>query len=206
MKTLASPCRYEELIRKSRFVAHAAPVSSQAETLAFYESVADPGATHNCWAWRIDHVYRFNDDGEPGGSAGRPILAAIEGRELQRVMVVVTRWFGGIKLGVGGLIRAYGGCAAKCLDRAEITELLPQLECTLQADFSLASAVHQLLQQFDAEKLDERFESRGMQLKIRVARSRYEALSAALADASSGAAHLSITDRNPPPAALPTQG
>jgi uncharacterized YigZ family protein len=206
MKTLAAPCRYEELIRKSRFVACAAPVHSQAETLAFYESVADDGATHNCWAWRIDHVYRFNDDNEPGGSAGRPILAAIEGRELQGVMVVVTRWFGGIKLGIGGLIRAYGGCAAKCLDRAEVIELLPQLECTLQADFSLASVVHQLLQQFDAEKLDERFESRGMQLKIRVAQSRFEALSAALADASSGAARLSITDRNPAPAAPPFPG
>jgi uncharacterized YigZ family protein len=206
MKTLSTHCRYEELIRKSRFVAHAAPAHSQAETLAFYESVADPGATHNCWAWRIDHVYRFNDDGEPGGSAGRPILAAIEGRELQRVMVVVTRWFGGIKLGVGGLIRAYGGVTAKCLDRAKTIELLPQLECTLQADFSLASAVHQLLQQFDAEKLDERFESRGMQLKIRVAQSRFEALSAALADASSGAARLSITDRNPAPAAPPFPG
>jgi putative IMPACT (imprinted ancient) family translation regulator len=66
--------------------------------------------------------------------------------------------------------------------------------------------VHQLLQQFDAEKLDERFESRGMQLKIRVAQSRFEALSAALADASSGAARLSITDRNPAPAAPPFPG
>ena len=71
MKQLAAPCHYEETIKKSRFVVHAAPVNSQAETLEFYESVADPGATHNCWAWRLDYVHRSNDDGEPSGSAGR---------------------------------------------------------------------------------------------------------------------------------------
>ncbi len=104
MKTLAAACRYEETIRKSRFIAHAAPVKTQADTLSFYESVADPRATHNCWAWRIDHVYRFNDDGEPSGSAGRPILSVLEGRALEHIMIVVTRYFGGIKLGIGGLI------------------------------------------------------------------------------------------------------
>lgn len=190
MKTLAGPSRYEELIRKSRFVAHAAPVQTQADTLDFFESVADTDATHNCWAWRIDHLYRSNDDGEPGGTAGRPILAAIEGRELHGVMVVVTRWFGGIKLGVGGLIRAYGGCAAKCLDRAEVIVSSPQVECRLQAEFALASSVHQLLEQFGAEKLDERYSADGLEMIIRLDANRRRALASALADASSGRATL----------------
>jgi hypothetical protein len=75
-------------------------------------------ATHNCWAWRIGGDYRSSDDGEPAGTAGRPILAAIDGQGFDRVMVVVTRWFGGIKLGAGGLVRAYGGAAAECLRTA----------------------------------------------------------------------------------------
>ena len=90
-----------------------------------YCEIGDPQATHNCWAYRIGQQYRFSDDGEPGGTAGRPILQAIEGQGFDQVVVVVTRWYGGIKLGAGGLARAYGGCAAECLrlaDRVPIVE------------------------------------------------------------------------------------
>ena len=191
MKTLAASSRYEETIRKSRFIAFAAAVKTQADTLAFYESVADLQATHNCWAWRIDHIHRSNDDGEPSGSAGRPILAMIEGRGLEQVMIVVTRYFGGIKLGIGGLVRAYGGCAAKCLDRAEIVQWLPRSECELHIDFALTASVHSLLEQFDAEKMSEDFDQSGIRLKITVEDSRFAALNAALADISRGRAELS---------------
>lgn len=75
----------------------------------FLQAVQDLQATHNCWAYKVGAQYRFSDDGEPAGTAGRPILSAIEAQHLDRVMVVVTRYFGGIKLGVGGLVRAYGG-------------------------------------------------------------------------------------------------
>ena len=190
MKSLAAPCQYEETIRKSRFIAHAAPVKSHRETLAFYESVADPQASHNCWAWRIDYQHRSNDDGEPSGSAGRPILAMIEGRELEQVMIVVTRHFGGIMLGIGGLVRAYGGCAGKCLDRAEILEWQPRVECVVEIDFSLASSVHGLLEQFEAEKLAEDFRPTGVHLKISIETSRYAALERALSDLSRGQGRL----------------
>lgn len=186
MKSLAGPCQYEETIKKSRFVAHAAPVKSQRETLEFYESVADPQASHNCWAWRIDYQHRSNDDGEPSGSAGRPILAMIEGRELEQVMVVVTRYWGGILLGIGGLVRAYGGCAGKCLDRAELLEWQPRIQCAVEIDFSLASSVHELLEQFEAEKLSEHFNPDGIHLKISLETSRYKAFEKALSDISRG--------------------
>ncbi|NND45167.1 MAG: YigZ family protein [Xanthomonadales bacterium] len=200
MNILAGPCTFEEVIRKSRFVAHAAPVSNEAETLAFYERVADPGANHNCWAWKLDHLYRSNDDGEPSGSAGRPILAAIEGRELQQVMVVVTRWFGGIKLGIGGLVRAYGGCAAKCLDRGELITSVPRQDYELRVDFALVSVVHQLLDQFGAEKRDEQFDADGLVMTIRVASSDARRLAEALADASRGAARMRLrTSARPGP-------
>ena len=82
--------------------------------MRFFAANSDPEATHNCWAYKIGQEYRFNDDGEPGGTAGRPILQAIEGQGMDRVAVLVVRWFGGVKLGAGGLVRAYGGCAANC--------------------------------------------------------------------------------------------
>ena len=112
--TLAGPCQHLEEIKKSRFLAQAAPVDTPEQALAFVRQVGDPAATHNCWAYRIGQDYRFNDDGEPGGTAGRPILQAIEGQGIDRAVVVVTRWYGGIKLGAGGLVRAYGGTAAEC--------------------------------------------------------------------------------------------
>ena len=112
--TLAGPATFELEAKRSRFLARAAPVESPEAALAFLHEVADPQATHNCWAYRIGADYRSSDDGEPGGSAGRPILAAIEGQGVDQVMVVVTRWYGGTNLGVGGLVRAYGGAAAEC--------------------------------------------------------------------------------------------
>lgn len=167
MLTLSESASFEESIKKSRFIGHAARVTSQAESLAFYESVSDPQANHNCWAWRINSQVRSSDDGEPSGSAGRPMLNVIEHRDLDNVMVVVTRYFGGIKLGVGGLVRAYSGTTAKCLDRAAIVELFPMVEYRISAAFEWAASVHGLLEQFSAEKLDESYSEDGLILTIR---------------------------------------
>ena len=186
MKTLKKPASFEENIKKSRFIGHAARVNSQHESLEFYESIIDPQATHNCWAWRINFQVRSSDDGEPGGTAGRPILNVIERRELEDVMVVVTRYFGGIKLGVGGLVRAYSGTAAKCLDRAGVIELFPMSEYTVRAGFEWASSVHGLLDQFSAEKLEETYEDEGLILKIRCRDADVGKLSAGLRNASRG--------------------
>jgi uncharacterized YigZ family protein len=186
MLTLKDPASFEETIKKSRFIAHAARVTSQAESLDFYESVIDPQATHNCWAWRINFQVRSSDDGEPSGTAGRPMLNVIERRQLEDVMVVVTRYFGGIKLGVGGLVRAYSGSTAKCLDRAGIVELFPMSEYTIKAGFEWTSSVHGLLNQFSAEKLDETFDNEGMILKIRCREVDYGKLASGLRNASRG--------------------
>ena len=109
--TLQGLAEYREEIRKSRFHTIAAPVADEDEAQAFIAAHRDASAGHNCWAWKCGAQYRFSDDGEPGGSAGRPILAAIEGQDMDCVAVLVSRWFGGIKLGTGGLARAYGGGA-----------------------------------------------------------------------------------------------
>ena len=113
--TLSGLATSRQEIKKSRFIAAAGPVADEAAAKAFIAAHSDPTANHNCWAWRCGQNYRFNDDGEPSGTAGKPILAALDGQALDGVAVVVTRWFGGVLLGSGGLIRAYGGTAALCL-------------------------------------------------------------------------------------------
>ncbi|MFC1702159.1 IMPACT family protein [Pseudomonadota bacterium] len=186
MLTLKKSASFEETIKKSRFIGHAARVTSQAESLDFYQSVSDPQATHNCWAWRIDFQVRSSDDGEPSGTAGRPMLNVIERRELENVMVVVTRYFGGIKLGVGGLVRAYSGTTAKCLDRAGIIELFPLSEYIIKTGFEWASSVHGIMDQFNAEKLAETFDNDGLTLKIRCREAQYGKLASGLRDACRG--------------------
>ncbi|HLF32034.1 MAG TPA: YigZ family protein [Xanthomonadales bacterium] len=178
------------VIRQSRFIAHAAPVADQAATLAFFEAVADPAATHNCWAWRLEHGYRFNDDGEPGSTAGRPILAAIDGKNLCRAMVVVTRHFGGIKLGVGGLIRAYSGAAARCLDHGELIEIHATSQCIIEAGFEWTGPVHAAVEACGAVKKTEEYTAGGIRLLLEVREDRWRKLQALLRDSTRGEARL----------------
>ena len=102
----------------------------------FLEISKDISTTHQCWAWKIGNHVRFNDDGEPSGTAGRPILATIEGNELSNILVLVNRWYGGVKLGTGGLVRAYGGCAGQCLLLAEKIELIEKKKVSFSCQFN----------------------------------------------------------------------
>ena len=182
--TLAVRAAHTLEVKHSRFIVHVAPVTSPEAALAFLAEVADPAATHNCWAYRIGAQYRFSDDGEPAGTAGRPILAAIDGQGYDQVMAVVTRWFGGIKLGAGGLVRAYGGAAAECLRVAPRQALIAYGEVTISYPFEVTGAVHAALGSFGAEKLDEDFLAEGARLHLRLPANRVEALKMQLRDAT----------------------
>jgi len=166
LHTLAARCQHEEDIKKSRFLALAAPVQTPEQALAFVREVSDPAATHNCWAYRIGQDYRFNDDGEPGGTAGRPILQAIEGQGIDRAVVVVTRWYGGIKLGAGGLVRAYGGTAAECLRRAERVPIVAMARLGMRCDFAELALLKARLRELDADIEHETFGADGVELEI----------------------------------------
>jgi uncharacterized YigZ family protein len=188
--TLAAPARLAQEVRKSRFVANAVNVSTPHAALAFVDAIADRSATHNCWAYRVGLDYRFNDDGEPGGTAGKPILQAIDGQRFDQVAVVVTRWFGGIKLGAGGLIRAYGGCTAECLRAAARRELIEMSSVEFALTFAAIPVLHSRLAEFAAEKVGETFSDDGALLRLRLPTDRIEALSVLLADLSRGRAQL----------------
>ena len=182
--TLAAQATHELVVKHSRFLAHAAPVADADEAAAFIASVSLPDATHNCWAWRLGDGYRSSDDGDPAGTAGRPILAAIDGQGLDGVAVVVTRGYGGIKLGAGGLVRAYGGAAAECLRQAPRSPLVEYAEVALHAPFEDLGAVHATLDAFEAEKIGEAFDTAGARFSLRLPAARVEALRTHLRDAS----------------------
>jgi uncharacterized YigZ family protein len=119
-KTIQAEVQVESKVQSSRFIASASPSSTKSEAEEFIarRKKRYHDATHNCFAYRCGtdgSQYRFNDDGEPSGSAGKPILAAIDKFGMTDVVIVVTRYFGGTKLGVGGLIRAYGDAAEQAL-------------------------------------------------------------------------------------------
>ncbi|MCD9028422.1 IMPACT family protein [Luteimonas sp. BDR2-5] len=184
LDTLATPATHTLEVKHSRFVAHAAPVDSADAALAFLQQVHVADATHNCWAWRIGDQYRSSDDGEPAGTAGRPILAAIDGQGFDRVAVVVVRWYGGIKLGAGGLVRAYGGCAAECLRTAPRLALVETTTVGLHAPFDALGAVHAALPAALAGKLAEEFDSDGVHLRIELPCDRLDDLKTRLRDAT----------------------
>lgn len=184
--TLVEPVDYGEEIRKSRFLAQAAPVDSIEGALAFIGERSTLAASHHCWAYRVGTSYRFNDDGEPGGSAGRPILAAIDGQGVDRIAVVVTRWFGGIKLGVGGLARAYGGCAAECLRRAAKREHVERVRVRVDCDFACAAQLRARLHEFEAVKHAESTTESGVELQLDVPRPQLAPLCDYLRDLTRG--------------------
>lgn len=184
LDTLAARARHVLEVKHSRFLAQATPAESPEAALAFLAEVTDPAATHNCWAYRIGALYRSSDDGEPAGTAGRPILAAIDGQGYDRVMVVVTRWYGGINLGAGGLVRAYGGSAAECLRTATRLPLVATAELWLAYPFEDTGVVHAAIAQHAAEKLDEQFDASGARLRIRLPAAHCAPLKAQLRDAT----------------------
>ncbi|WP_434560821.1 IMPACT family protein [Pseudomonas sp. R1-6] len=184
--TLAGFCEYREEIRKSRFITLAAAINSPAEAQAFIEQHSDVAATHNCWAWKFGNQYRSSDDGEPGGTAGRPILAAIQAQACDQVVVLVIRWYGGIQLGTGGLARAYGGGANKCLQNAEKIELISRVGLRCVCGFAELALVKLRTTECGGLVNAEHFTADGVELQLAVGEEHIETLQARLADLSRG--------------------
>ncbi|MFK0275679.1 IMPACT family protein [Ensifer sp. NPDC090286] len=181
-------------VKKSRFLAFAAPIADEQAAKDFLASHSDPTANHNCWAWRLGQAYRFSDDGEPSGTAGKPILAAIDGQDLDGVAVVVTRWFGGILLGSGGLVRAYGGTAALCLRAAEKIEMIETVRATVALDFSDMALIKARLLARDVAINNESFTDKGPVLTVELRKDEAEAILAMVVDLSRGKAVVSLDD------------
>jgi len=148
--SIAKVAEVEVEIKRSKFIAVAAPVDDEAAAISFIEQIKEKHkrATHNVFAYLIsEQVMRYSDDGEPAGTAGMPVLEVLKKQNLERTAVVVTRYFGGIKLGAGGLVRAYSDAAKKAIDRAGIVEKRLHREFFIQVAYQLFGAVKRELEQ-----------------------------------------------------------
>lgn len=194
MFSLSQPSTFEQSIKKSRFRAVAVAIADEDDARAQLTVLSDVAATHNCWAWRLGQVYRFSDDGEPSGTGGKPILQAIDGQAFDRVLVVVTRWFGGVLLGTGGLVRAYGGTASACLRVAERIEVLPMVSASAIVGFSDLALVKARLSSIShLSILAETFTDSGAVLALAVPEREVGPAAALASDSSNGRVQLDFS-------------
>ncbi|RJE91256.1 YigZ family protein [Paenibacillus sp. 1011MAR3C5] len=140
-RTVRAEANAEVVIKRSRFIGHAKPVETEEEAVAFIDEIKrlHRTATHNCSAYMVgerDQHQKASDDGEPSGTAGKPILEVIKNKGLKNVAVVVTRYFGGIMLGAGGLVRAYTDGAVAGIEAAGEIELVLHLEVFVEVDYT----------------------------------------------------------------------
>lgn len=180
----------EKVIERSRFITTSAHVECEEEARAFIARISGKfkDATHNCYAYIADstgNAPRFSDDGEPGGTAGMPILEVIKNKKLFCTAVVVTRYFGGIKLGAGGLVRAYSGCAADNLDGAEKLMYLPCEESAYTVDYGSVDILNRCFSQSDCEVKDISYSS-DVTFTVAVKKELAEGFNAAIFDRLNG--------------------
>lgn len=189
--------RTEQMIDRSRFVCTLEPVDSVDAAQHFVREIERefPHATHHCWAYVVgapgssDRI-GLSDDGEPHGTAGRPMLMVLQHSGVGDVAAVVTRYYGGVKLGTGGLVKAYSGAVALALESAPRTQRVSRIELVVQVGYASISAIQQFLGAYEAEIVDQRFDV-DAQFRLRCPEEHAEGLRRALMDATRGQAVFS---------------
>ena len=201
--TAADPHCSETVVRRSRFLAQCARAASPAEARAFVEAVRQrhPDATHNCWAFAAGapgDTARIgsSDDGEPHGTAGRPMLQVLLHGGIGEICVVVTRWFGGVKLGTGGLVRAYQDAVRENLAGLAAVERVPQKVVALVLDYAHLDALRRQLPGLEAVVEAEDYAERAS-LRLRLPAERVAALGELLAAVSNGSGALELVEEFP---------
>jgi uncharacterized YigZ family protein len=196
----AAEARGELREKGSRFLAVVAPAADEEAARAVVEALRreHPDATHHCFAWRLgaEARERSSDAGEPGGTAGPPILSALRGAGLSDVVAVVVRWFGGVKLGKGGLVRAYGGAARAALGVVATVERTPVAELALTVPYPALGAVKRLVHPPEVELAEEVCGPDSARLRLAVHEARRPDLEEALA--ALGLAPDPARDARPP--------
>ena len=196
--TPAAPHRADTVTEGSEFIALAARADTPDDALAWVKSIraGRPDAHHICWAYQIGAAYRSADDGEPGGTAGQPILRAIGGQGFDHVCVAVVRYYGGTKLGTGGLVRAYGNTAAECLRTASRLEVRPRVGVQASVPFDQVSTLYHLLTGFDLQRGQEEYGQHGLSLELELYPEDLDAFALALRDATRGTGEVTPSGPN----------
>lgn len=173
--TLKAPVQAELDVKKSRFIAWVEPVTDRTEVQARLAELRGiyPDARHLCFAFYVNGSTGMSDDGELSGTAGKPIFSVLNHKRLVNVLAVVVRYFGGVKLGAGGLVRAYGGAVSLALEHADWVAVEARHGATLTLPFALESDVRRLLDQHELapDKVDY---STGVQMRLTLTQSRLE--------------------------------
>jgi len=157
---IKQPCQTDLKIKGSRFIAMARKIETPEEAEAILKEISKeyPDATHHCYAWKIGHGkkarYHYSDNGEPNNTAGLPIFKAIEARNVTNLIIVVTRYFGGVKLGTGGLIRAYSKAASDLLKECETSRSFESETAVFKTSFEFVSVIHNIINSFRATLKD----------------------------------------------------
>lgn len=182
MRIVVQTCEVEETIKKSRFIGIISPCQSEPEALLLLKDLhlRYPDASHIVYAYRIQApdglICRFHDAGEPSGTAGKPIFQHLEGKQLINLIVAVIRYFGGVKLGAGGLTRAYGNVAKQVIEAADIVNYIEFTELTLNLDYSQLQALEYQLKKLDGNIIGQDF-SDSIRLTIKLPKHNLPALS-----------------------------
>ena len=186
--TLAKPARSSTVIKNSEFLGFAVPIADVPAALEWLSALRleRVDASHVCWAYKISSQYRFSDDGEPSGTAGAPIYRALEGSGLDDVVVAVVRYYGGVNLGAGGLVRAYGGTAAETLRAGEKVEIHSRVALLINVPFEQMNALYRLLEGYDVLGREEQFTADGLELRADFLETDVARVSIAVRDATRG--------------------
>lgn len=158
MLSIKSNVVNEIIIKKSRFITFLFRVDNEADIKKYLDDLSNKykDSTHICYAYILDNVKRFNDDGEPGGTAGMPILNVLENKDLNHILCCIVRYFGGIKLGANGLVRAYSNGCSNALDCSELVSLLPGKICSIKFKYDDTKIVDSILR--DCFIFDKKYE------------------------------------------------
>lgn len=187
--TLATASVFEVEIRKSRFIAHAIPVADRDAAMRALQQLRDahPAATHVCWALLAGGQSGMSDDGEPSGTAGRPILEVLRHHDLDGVLAAVVRYYGGVKLGAGGLVRAYTDAIAGALQHAERLERIAQARLVVEVGYADEDRVRRWIDQERVSLVGTAYDV-GVRLEIELPATARDAARAALIDLTLGKA------------------
>ena len=157
MKTIKSKAEAEISVKKSKFIANVFPVQSENEAKDIIKEISKKfhDARHNCYAYVIENenIEKYSDNGEPAGTAGAPMLDILKNKELSNILVIVTRYFGGILLGTGGLVKAYSEALIKALDNAQIIERKKANRYRISIDYSEVRNLEYNIEKFNAKIL-----------------------------------------------------
>ncbi len=196
IRTVYAPFTSEKIIERSRFITYSAHVESEEQARAFIAQIRAEHslATHVCYAFiadKLGNLQRFSDDGEPQGTAGVPMLEVLKAKGLYETAVAVVRYFGGVKLGAGGLVRAYSSCTAENLDGADIRTLEVCVEAEISVDYTGIDSVQKYISTHTCSLLSSEYGA-NVQIKVAVKKTEIDAFISGLTDYMQGRVKVTL--------------